>query len=55
MTLEPCGAFLFALALGIVLLPLLILIALIVKATSRVRAIYRQARVGKNGEDFTLL
>ena len=45
---------LFAVAIGIVLLPLEMLIALIVVLTSRGPAIYRQERVGRNGAGFTL-
>jgi exopolysaccharide biosynthesis polyprenyl glycosylphosphotransferase len=52
--LKRAGEFLFALALGIVLSPLLVLIALIVKMTSPGPAIYRQVRVGRNSKNFTL-
>ena len=45
---------LFAVALGFVLLPLEILIALLVVLTSRGPAIYRQSRVGEHGHIFTL-
>jgi len=46
--------FLAALILGVVLLPLELLIALIVKITSSGPALIRQKRVGKLGEVFTL-
>ncbi len=46
--------FVAALALGIILLPLEILIALIVRLSSRGPAIYRQVRVGERGKKFTL-
>lgn len=46
--------FLFAIALGLVLLPFEILIALIVVLTSSGPAIYRQARVGAHGDTFML-
>lgn len=46
--------FLFALALGIVLLPLELLIAIIVKLTSRGPVLIKQTRVGKLGKEFTL-
>jgi exopolysaccharide biosynthesis polyprenyl glycosylphosphotransferase len=43
-----------ALAIGIALLPLELLIAILVALTSRGPVIYRQTRVGKNGRPFTL-
>ncbi|HUX35799.1 MAG TPA: sugar transferase [Candidatus Paceibacterota bacterium] len=46
--------FVFALALGIVLLPLEILIAILIKITSAGPVIYRQVRVGENGNEFVL-
>ncbi len=46
--------FLAAVLVGLVLIPLEILIALIVRLTSRGPAIYRQARVGARGRTFTL-
>jgi exopolysaccharide biosynthesis polyprenyl glycosylphosphotransferase len=52
--LKRAFEFLFAVIVGIVLLPLELLIALIVKFTSRGPAIYKQARIGKNGRDFIL-
>ncbi len=44
----------FALALGIVLLPLELLIALLVKLTSRGPVLIRQTRTGRLGREFTL-
>lgn len=44
----------FAFLLGIVLLPLEILIALLVKITSPGPVIYAQTRIGKNNKPFTL-
>ena len=52
--LKSAWEFLAALILGLVLLPFELLIALLVKLTSRGPAIYQQVRVGKNGKDFTL-
>jgi exopolysaccharide biosynthesis polyprenyl glycosylphosphotransferase len=52
--LKRAAEFLFALILGIILLPVELLIALIVKLTSRGPAIYRQMRVGKREKEFTL-
>lgn len=52
--LKQAGEFIFALLIGVVLLPFEILIALIVKATSRGTVIYRQERTGKNGSSFML-
>jgi lipopolysaccharide/colanic/teichoic acid biosynthesis glycosyltransferase len=52
--LKRAGEFLAAIAMIIVLLPLEALIALLVLITSRGPAIYKQVRVGKNGETFTL-
>ncbi len=46
--------FLAAVLIGIVLLPIEILIAFIVKATSRGPAIYKQARIGRSNRTFTL-
>ncbi len=43
-----------ALAGLIVLLPLLLILAVLVRLTSRGPALFRQRRVGKNGKDFTL-
>lgn len=45
--------FLFAIVIGLVLLPFEILIALIVKLTSRGPVLIRQQRTGKNGAPFT--
>lgn len=46
--------FLLALALGILLLPLGILVTTLIKATSRGPSIYKQKRTGKNNRPFTL-
>lgn len=45
---------LFALLLGIVLLPLIILIALLIKITSPGSAFFSQRRLGKNEREFTI-
>ena len=47
--------FLCAALVLIVLSPLLLLIALLVKLTSSGPALFRQVRVGRNGREFTLL
>lgn len=52
--LKRAFEFFFAVVIGVVLLPLEILIALLVAATSRGPAIYLQTRVGQNGREFTL-
>jgi exopolysaccharide biosynthesis polyprenyl glycosylphosphotransferase len=52
--LKRAGEFLFALLLGIVLLPLEFVIALAVALTSQGPVIYRQRRIGQNGRAFTL-
>lgn len=52
--LKRTGELIAAVALVIVLLPLEILIALLVKLTSRGSAIYQQTRIGQNGRPFTL-
>lgn len=52
--LKRAWEFAAALMLGVILLPIELLIALLVALTSRGPAIYRQARVGKNGRVFTL-
>ena len=52
--LKRAGELLFAIILGILLSPILILIAIIVKITSPGPVIYRQVRVGKNGKEFML-
>lgn len=46
--------FAFAFSLGIILLPLEILITILVKITSAGPVIYKQVRVGENGEEFVL-
>lgn len=51
--LKRAWEFIAALAIGIVLLPFEIVIALLVLCTSRGPVIYKQARVGKNGRNFT--
>jgi exopolysaccharide biosynthesis polyprenyl glycosylphosphotransferase len=53
-SLKRAGEFLLAIALGIILLPFEIIIALLVALTSRGPAIYRQVRVGEKGKNFTL-
>ncbi len=50
--LKRAGEFTLALALGIALFPLELIIALVVKLTSRGPVIYRQERTGKNGKSF---
>jgi exopolysaccharide biosynthesis polyprenyl glycosylphosphotransferase len=52
--LKRASEFVGALALGIVLLPFELLIALLVALTSRGPVIYRQVRVGEKGKNFTL-
>jgi lipopolysaccharide/colanic/teichoic acid biosynthesis glycosyltransferase len=54
---EPCkvlGEFVFSLILLVFTTPLLLIVALLVKLTSRGPAFYKQTRVGKNGQPFTL-
>lgn len=46
--------FLAALLLGVILLPLELLIAILIKLSSRGPMIYKQLRVGKNGRHFML-
>jgi exopolysaccharide biosynthesis polyprenyl glycosylphosphotransferase len=53
-SLKRAGEFLGALILGIVLLPFEILIALIIKLTSRGPVIYKQVRVGEKSREFML-
>lgn len=53
MVSEPLER-LFALLLGIALLPLLILIAILIKITSPGSAFFSQRRVGKNEREFTI-
>jgi len=53
-SLKRTGEFLFALLIGIVLLPVEILIAILVKLTSRGPVLIKQGRTGKNGSEFTL-
>jgi exopolysaccharide biosynthesis polyprenyl glycosylphosphotransferase len=52
--LKRASEFVGALALGIVLIPFEIIIALLVALTSRGPIIYRQVRVGEKGRNFTL-
>jgi exopolysaccharide biosynthesis polyprenyl glycosylphosphotransferase len=52
--LKTAGEFVFAIALGIILLPIEILIAIIIKFTSKGPIFIKQKRVGKLGEIFTL-
>lgn len=50
-TLDVCGG-----ALGLVLLiPIFVVVALAVKATSRGPVFFRQTRIGKNGRSFSLV
>jgi exopolysaccharide biosynthesis polyprenyl glycosylphosphotransferase len=52
--LKRAAEFIGALALGIVLLPFEIIIAILVALTSRGPVIYKQVRVGEKGKEFTL-
>jgi exopolysaccharide biosynthesis polyprenyl glycosylphosphotransferase len=52
--LKRASEFVGALALGIILIPFEILIAILVAVTSRGPIIYRQVRVGEKGKHFTL-
>jgi exopolysaccharide biosynthesis polyprenyl glycosylphosphotransferase len=52
--LKRTSEFIGAIALGIVLLPFEIIIAILVALTSRGPVIYRQMRVGERGKNFTL-
>ncbi len=52
--LKRAAEFLLALIIGVVLLPIEILIAILIKLTSRGPVIIRQARTGKLGAVFTL-
>jgi exopolysaccharide biosynthesis polyprenyl glycosylphosphotransferase len=52
--LKNAGEFIFAIVLGMVLLPIEILIAIIIKLTSKGPIFIKQKRVGKLGEIFTL-
>jgi exopolysaccharide biosynthesis polyprenyl glycosylphosphotransferase len=52
--LKRASEFLGALVIGIVLLPLELLIALLIKLTSRGPVIYKQVRVGEKEQSFTL-
>ena len=52
--LKRASEFVGALALGIILIPFELLIALLVVLTSRGPVIYRQVRVGEKGKNFTL-
>ncbi len=52
--LKRASEFVGALALGVILLPFEIIIALLVALTSRGPIIYRQVRVGEKGKEFTL-
>jgi exopolysaccharide biosynthesis polyprenyl glycosylphosphotransferase len=52
--LKRASEFVGALALGIILIPFELLIALLVVLTSRGPVIYRQVRVGEKGKPFTL-
>ncbi len=46
---------LFSLVCGIVLLPIMLILAIWIKLDSRGPVIYKQARVGKDGKEFDLL
>lgn len=52
--LKQAWEFVVALIVGIVLLPIELLIAILVAASSRGPVIYRQTRTGKNGREFML-
>jgi len=52
--LKRASEFVGAVALGIILLPFEIIIALLVAVTSRGPIIYKQIRVGEKGKNFTL-
>lgn len=52
--LKNAGEFVFAIILGVALLPIEILIAIIIKLTSKGPIFIKQKRVGKLGEIFTL-
>ena len=54
-SLKRAGELVFALFIGIVLLPVEVLIAILVKLTSRGPIFIRQKRTGKNGTEFTLV
>jgi exopolysaccharide biosynthesis polyprenyl glycosylphosphotransferase len=54
-SLKRAGELVFALFVGIVLLPVEIIIAALVKLTSRGPVFIRQKRTGKNGAEFTLV
>ena len=53
-SLKRAAEFVFALVAGIILLPVELIIALLVKISSPGPAIYKQTRVGQNGKPFTL-
>ena len=53
-SLKRAGELVFALVVGIVLLPVEIVIGILVKLTSRGPVFIRQKRTGKNGAEFTL-
>ncbi len=53
-SLKRAGEFVFALIAGIILIPLELLIALVVRVSSPGPVIYRQTRVGQGGKLFTL-
>jgi lipopolysaccharide/colanic/teichoic acid biosynthesis glycosyltransferase len=53
-SLKRAAEFLFALIFGIILLPIELIVALLVKTSSPGPAIYKQIRVGQNGKPFTL-
>ena len=53
-SLKNAGEFIFAIVVGVVLSPIEVLIALLVKITSPGDIIYRQVRTGQNGASFML-
>jgi lipopolysaccharide/colanic/teichoic acid biosynthesis glycosyltransferase len=55
LPVKAAAEFLFALALLVVLLPLIGLLAVLVKLTSRGPAFYRQTRVGQYGQQFQII
>ncbi len=52
--LKRASEFLAALAIGLVLLPVELIIAMLIKLTSRGPVIYKQVRVGEKEQNFTL-
>lgn len=52
--LKRAADFIISLAAAIILSPVMLIIALLVRVTSPGPAIFRQARAGKNGRNFTI-